>query len=197
MKIPTQKPLSFTLIEMLVVMSLIALLASLLAVSLGGVRERARRLQCMNNLRQIGLALKQYSSDRQDLFPEAGTNDVYMHFRLISNMLQHVGLVFRCPSDLATIPTNSVVNILDANISYTYVRGFKETDPINLPISFDQGVSNTVDGDLLNTYVGKVWSTTSNHKNDGGNILYTGAYVEFKTIFPDVQGKTNEVRVPL
>src|SRR5881397_178008 len=74
MRLPSRR--GFTLIELLVVIAIIAVLIALLLPAVQAAREAARRAQCVNNLKQIALAMHNYHDVNLSFPPESMVNDI-------------------------------------------------------------------------------------------------------------------------
>lgn len=69
---------AFTLIELLVVIAIIAILAAVLLPVLAQARKRAWQVQCLNNVRQLGLGFSLYTADNSDVYPFLASKDGYL-----------------------------------------------------------------------------------------------------------------------
>lgn len=104
----SSKRSGFTLIELLVVIAIIAILAAILFPVFAKVREKARQISCVSNMKQVGLAILQYTQDSDNLVPvqDKWGNDYETY--IVSARLQPYTKsfqVFKCPDSSASMGT--------------------------------------------------------------------------------------------
>jgi prepilin-type N-terminal cleavage/methylation domain-containing protein/prepilin-type processing-associated H-X9-DG protein len=92
----TPATIGFTLIELLVVIAIIAILAAMLLPALSSAKQKAQKVRCISNMRQIGLAMIVYATDNKDWYP-IGTFGVDQKL-LASSVLNSPDLL-KCPND--------------------------------------------------------------------------------------------------
>ena len=143
------KRMGFTLVELLVVMSVIAILASFLVPALGRSREQARRTNCLNNLKQIGLAVSMYRLDNNDAYPTS-LNDLYAADG--SKYIDNID-VFVCPSSGNGTPANPAAG------DYAYTGNFLTPNALSIALVAED-------------------KATATHRS-GKNALFADGHVEW------------------
>jgi prepilin-type N-terminal cleavage/methylation domain-containing protein/prepilin-type processing-associated H-X9-DG protein len=180
--------LGFTLIELLVVIAIIAILAGLLIPSLSSGKSKAHAVECMNQLKQVGMGMRMWASDNSENFPwnlsvkDNGTMDTadWMdHFRFASNQISSVQ-VLTCPADRDKQRATNWRSVLaDNNVSYFVGTQSRESLPQTI-VAGDRNVFGGGGGldifwnKFLGSSIDASWED-SIHRNKGNVLTADGS----------------------
>ena len=134
MKQQTKK--AFTLIELLVVIAIIAILAAMLLPALAAAKKKAQKINCVNNLKQVGLAFRIWAGDNSDKYPMArtvsdGGAQAYINYGTTASALLNPTMVFMVMSNELSTP----------KVTYCPSDTYHSTAPTNFNASYSGGVA--------------------------------------------------------
>lgn len=160
------------MIELLVTISIIAILATLLLPALTLAREKTRRVSCIANLKNIGIATRSYASSFDENFPN-GDNATGLN-KVLDQGYVKTAKLFLCPS--TTTKSVSETLLEDTSLDYVYKGGMSEKNcRIETGLAMDRYTTpnhekygSVLFGDgHVEGFLGTDWATRDSNHNVG------------------------------
>jgi prepilin-type processing-associated H-X9-DG protein len=173
---------AFTFVELMVIIAVIGMIAVLLLPAFSHAKARSKRIDCVNNLKEIGTSLRVWSDESNSAYPsDVSTNlggskeyltsgDVMPYFRCISNNLSSPKILV-CPVDTRK-PADNFAMLKNANISYFVGLDASESMPQMLLMG-DRNVAinnQPVKPGLVTIKSNDIVSWTAEMHNGFGNV---------------------------
>ncbi len=209
----------FTLIELLVVIVIIAVLGALLLPTLAKAKERANRVSCKNNLRQIHLLFHCYADDYNNRLPVGSAISGGWYPTLIPRSIYDVAIrngsnvrhIFICPSnpwkDQGIIPNPTETSVLSgyvaslatpggqASLLYETNANVTMNPPMPVPVQIAYGVWVTPPAEAVSSRVllADVIMSEGNNLINRANNIYTKVPSGFDSIYDRTSHVTREM----
>jgi type II secretory pathway pseudopilin PulG len=188
---PTNSRRGITKIEVLVVIALIAVLAAMLLPALAKAKRRSSHIDCVNCLKQIGLAFYTWAVDNGHKFPmqlsvtNGGTMELiasgnaFVHFQIMSNELITTKILL-CWNDKERTNAISFTNLSNQNVSYFVGVDATQNNPTNILAGDRMLTLNDmpVNPGLVSFTPGSVAGWTKKIHNKQGYVVLSGGSVQ-------------------
>jgi type II secretory pathway pseudopilin PulG len=181
----------FTLVGLLVIIAVLAILAAMLLPALAQAKRKAQRINCVNNLKQTGLAFRVWEGDNGDKYPMAVSTDkggtmefttgagTFRHFQVMSNELATPKILV-CPADTRVAAVN-FVHLKNQNVSYFVGLDAEDINPQRF-LDGDRNLTGESDPEsgILKLVPGQRVSWTQDiHVNQGNAGLSDGSVQQY------------------